>query len=285
MEHRGIVYGRSGSGAPLVLLHGLGHRRQAWDPVLESLTGSYEVIAPDLPGFGESAPLADGRGYSIDALVDALADWFEGLGIERPHLAGNSLGGAVALELAARGSASSVTALSPIGFTRGAEMLGSKLLVGGMHVATRVPRRVWDTLLDSTPVRALTTLALHGRFRDPSGGMAQLDPSVVTAGSAYTALAPEVVKYSFGAGSSVACPATVAWGEDDRVLPVRAVQRVIGAIPHARQIRLLRCGHVPMENNPAAVAEVIRGTCRSFRDALPRTVGAPLAAGTLPAAA
>src|SRR5690606_10364417 len=222
MDFRGIVYERHGSGAPLVLLHGLGHRRQAWDPVLRPLSERPEGYTLHPPGFGQS-PATDP---------------------ERPF----GIGGAVALELGARGLASSVTALSPIGFTRGAEMLGSRILVGGMHVATRVPARVWHSVIDSRPVRALTTLALHGSVRDPRGDMARLDPAVVTRGSAYTRLAPEVVRYSFDGGPVVQCPTTVAWGEDDRVLPVRAVRRVIDAIPHAWQVRLLGCGHIPMDD-------------------------------------
>ncbi|MDA2813341.1 alpha/beta hydrolase [Nocardiopsis sp. RSe5-2] len=261
MDHRGIVYERHGRGEPLVLLHGLGHRRQAWEPVVDELARRYEVFALDLPGFGESpGPAPDGP-YGIPALVDAVAAWCAAAGLPRPHLAGNSLGGAVALELGARGLASSVTALSPIGFSRGTEMLGSRLMLGGMHVATRVPAKAWRRVIDSRPVRTMTTLAVHGRLRDPYGELARLDPSVVTRGSPYTRLAPEVVRYSFTGGPVVTCPTTVAWGENDRVLPVRAVRRVLRAIPHAREVRLLGCGHVPMDNDPRTVAHTILSTC------------------------
>ncbi|MFC7743667.1 alpha/beta fold hydrolase [Nocardiopsis composta] len=136
--------------------------------MLRSLAQRHEVYTLDLPGFGQSPAPDPERPFGIAALVDTVADWCAHAGVERPHIAGNSLGGAVALELGARGLASSVTALSPIGFTRGAEMLGSRILVGGMHVATRVPARVWHSVIDSRPVRALTTLALHGSVRDPA---------------------------------------------------------------------------------------------------------------------
>jgi pimeloyl-ACP methyl ester carboxylesterase len=263
MDLGGIVYERLGRGEPLLLLHGLGHRRQAWDPVVRALAERYEVFALDLPGFGQSAAPDPDRPFDISSLVDTVQGWCETHGVRRPHVVGNSLGGAVALELGARGLASSVTALAPIGFTSGLEMLGSRLLVGGMHLATRIPSKVWGAVIDSRPVRALTTLALHGRLRAPGGGFSRLDPAVVTRGSTYTRLAPEVVRYSFGGGRGVVCPTTIAWGEDDRVLPIRALARVLAAIPHARQVRLMRCGHVPMENDPAAVVEVILRTCRT----------------------
>src|SRR5438128_535485 len=111
-----LSYTRKGSGEPLVLIHGIGHRRQAWDPVFEALAESYDVIAVDLAGFGESPAYPATASYSIDSACDNLTDNFTLWGVDRPHVVGNSLGGAIALELGARGLARSVTALSPAGF-------------------------------------------------------------------------------------------------------------------------------------------------------------------------
>jgi pimeloyl-ACP methyl ester carboxylesterase len=113
-----LAFERIGSGPPLVLLHGVGHRRQAWYPVLEHLTGKREVILVDLPGHGESDPLVlDGR-TGVRILRDELTTFFEQQGLDRPHIAGNSLGGRMALEAAVLGLARSVTAFSPAGFWR-----------------------------------------------------------------------------------------------------------------------------------------------------------------------
>ncbi len=116
--HPDLAYTRRGTpGAPpLVLLHGIGHRRQAWDPVIEELARDYDVIAPDLSGFGESPAFAGGIRYSMDNACDHLLTQFERWGVTKPHVAGNSLGGAIALELGARGLVASATALSPAGF-------------------------------------------------------------------------------------------------------------------------------------------------------------------------
>src|ERR1044072_1362086 len=111
-----IAFERRGNGSPLVLLHGIGHRWQAWEPVLDSLAAAHDVIAVDLPGFGRSPLLADGRGYDMPSAVAACADIFDDLGLDRPHVAGNSLGGVLSLELASRGLVSSATALAPAGF-------------------------------------------------------------------------------------------------------------------------------------------------------------------------
>ncbi|HEY0804882.1 MAG TPA: alpha/beta fold hydrolase, partial [Pseudonocardiaceae bacterium] len=119
-----LAYERIGSGPPLVLLHGVGHRRQAWYPVLGLLTGRREVILVDLPGHGESDPLVlDGR-TAIQILGDELTAFFAEQGLDRPHIAGNSLGGRMALEAAVLGMARSVTALSPAGFWRSQAAFG-----------------------------------------------------------------------------------------------------------------------------------------------------------------
>ncbi|GFJ91813.1 alpha/beta fold hydrolase [Phytohabitans rumicis] len=108
-----IVYERRGAGEPLVLLHGIGHHWRAWTPVLDRLAAQHDVIAIDLPGFGASPLPADGAPTSMARAVDGVAAFVADLGVGRPHVAGNSLGGAIALELAAAGLVSSATALSP----------------------------------------------------------------------------------------------------------------------------------------------------------------------------
>src|SRR5207247_2686659 len=102
-----------------VLLHGIGSSRRAWDPVIAALAERFDVIAVDLPGFGDSAPLPPGVEPRPSALAAAVAGLLDDLGITAPHIAGNSLGGWVALELAGIRPAASVTLLSPAGLWRG----------------------------------------------------------------------------------------------------------------------------------------------------------------------
>ena len=109
---------RSGIGAPLVLLHRLGSSRQAWNPVIPALAARFDVIAVDLPGFGDSNPVPAQTKPTPAALAAAVAGLLDDLGVTAPHLAGNSLGGWVALELAATRPAASLTLLSPAGLWR-----------------------------------------------------------------------------------------------------------------------------------------------------------------------
>src|SRR4249919_3399847 len=110
-----LAHARTGSGETLVLVHGTGSQRQMWDPVLERLAAQRDVIALDLPGFGESPALSEPV-VRPERYADAIAELLDELGVATAHVAGNSLGGGVALVLGARGRARSVTALSPIGF-------------------------------------------------------------------------------------------------------------------------------------------------------------------------
>src|SRR5262245_53982044 len=114
-----ITHERHGTGAPLVLVHGIGSQRRVWDPVIPALARERTVYAVDLPGFA-GQPL-DGVDPSPRGQAENLAAWFAEEGIERPHVAGNSMGGAIALELARLGVISSATAVSPAGFWIGRE--------------------------------------------------------------------------------------------------------------------------------------------------------------------
>ena len=112
----GIAYERSGTGPPLVLIHGLGATRAIWRPQLEILTRERDVIAVDMPGFGDS-PVLSGPAtpWALGAAISGLC---EELGVDRPHLAGNSLGAWVALEMAKVGDAASTCLISPAGLWR-----------------------------------------------------------------------------------------------------------------------------------------------------------------------
>ncbi|MER5838153.1 alpha/beta fold hydrolase, partial [Streptomyces sp. NPDC002130] len=107
----------SGSGPTLVLVHGIVHRRQAWDSIVDQLTPYRRVVTVDLPGHGESL-LPELGPDVMGQLIDDVSEFVKEVtpAGERAHVAGNSLGGWIALSLAARGDVASATALSPAGF-------------------------------------------------------------------------------------------------------------------------------------------------------------------------
>src|SRR4029450_10529935 len=101
------------AGAPLVLLHGIGESAVGWQPIHQALSDHYDVIAFDLPGFGRSPALPPGIAPTAAALADAIEDQLDRLGVARFHVAGESLGARVALELATRGRALSGIRIAP----------------------------------------------------------------------------------------------------------------------------------------------------------------------------
>src|SRR5690349_16154618 len=111
-----LEFSRSGTGEPLVLIHGIGDTRAAWTTVVEPLSARHEVFAVDLPGFGRSPALPTAETPDAPALARAVASWMDEQGLATAHLAGSSLGGWVSLELAGLGRARTVIGLSPAGF-------------------------------------------------------------------------------------------------------------------------------------------------------------------------
>ncbi|MER7168493.1 alpha/beta fold hydrolase [Micromonospora sp. NPDC000207] len=103
-----LAHHRCGDGPPLVLIHGLGSHWQVWRPVVADLARHRDVIALDLPGFGATPPWPPHPGPhptpgSVPHLADRVAVFLDSLGLGRVEVAGNSLGGGIALELARRG--------------------------------------------------------------------------------------------------------------------------------------------------------------------------------------
>jgi pimeloyl-ACP methyl ester carboxylesterase len=259
-----INYDRRGEGPPLVLLHGVGHHWQAWEPVIDRLLDEFDVIACDSPGFGRSAALPASIEPTIPAYVDAFEWFFAELGLERPHVAGNSMGGAIALELARGRSIRSVSAFSPAGFWTPAELRFCQLSLGALGGMPAAARPVVEAL-------ARTRAGRVALFSQTVGYPARLpaEEALATLRDAWASPALADVldafsHYRFGAPQQLRnTPVTIAWGERDRLLPYRLqAPRARAMLPWATHVTL-GAGHLPFHDDPAAVAEVIRSRARS----------------------
>jgi pimeloyl-ACP methyl ester carboxylesterase len=158
-----LAFTRSGAGAPLALLHALGLSRRAWAPVVPELARHFDVIAVDLPGFGDSEPLPAPVEPRPAAPAAAVAGLLDELGVRAPHLAGNSLGGWVALELARIRPAASLTLLAPPGLWRGRTPLYCRASLRASRWLARHATRPLSRLVSYRLGRALVLGQTHGR--------------------------------------------------------------------------------------------------------------------------
>jgi len=258
-----LAYTRAGSGPPLVLLHGVGHRRQAWDAVMDRLTPHREVIAADLPGHGESGPMATDRPVT-DVLSRALLGLLDDLGLDRPHIAGNSLGGRIALEAAGLGRAATVTALSPAGFWRSdRELAFTRGIFKAMEVLGTRLAPVAPRLARTAAGRAVlvSTIVARPSLMSPEQVVGDL-AAFLRARPAMDAILAAAPPYTGKVPGDV--PVTIGWGSRDRLTSPRQAVVAKAWLPEATFVRLPGCGHVPMTDDPALVARVLlRGSARA----------------------
>jgi pimeloyl-ACP methyl ester carboxylesterase len=239
---------RAGSGEPLVLLHPLGGELVVWQPVFDRLAAERDTIALDLPGFGGSPPLANGTAPTPQALAAAVAAFLDARGVERAHLAGNSLGGWVALELAKSGRALSVTTFSAAGLWE--RPLGPR--------ATPI-RQVGRLVLPLVPLlarrpggrRALLKGVMVRPERVPPAAATRLVRAYVTA-PGFEAANSAMRETVFSGIEEIEVPVTLAWAEHDRLV-ARPKSRPAGA----RMVTLRGCGHVPTWDAPEQATRLL----------------------------
>ena len=264
---------RTGSGAPLVLLHGLGSERGVWDPVIPALAEHFDVIAADLPGFGDSAPLPPGTQPHPAALAAAVAGLLDELSVEQsPHIAGNSLGGWVALELAAIRPVASVALLSPAGLWRGripryclTSLRASRWLC--QHAAGLLNRVVSYRL-----GRVLVLGQTHGRPARMTAAQARRAIGALGSCPGFDATLAATAD-GYQSGPPIGAPVTVAFGSRDLLL-LRRQSRHLGELPPGtRTGELPGCGHLPIADNPAAVTALITAAASRTAPAAPAARG------------
>jgi pimeloyl-ACP methyl ester carboxylesterase len=250
-----LVYDRKGSGETVVLIHGIGHRRQAWAPIFDQLAERYDVIAVDLAGFGESPRYAKGVPYNMDNACADLAANFAEWGVERPHVVGNSLGGAISLELAARGLVSSATVLSPAGFFGRFDRFQAIGTLMGLRLISQAPDFVLRLVAKTRLGRRLIGYVLYTHPERFTAEEAYGDAIALKRCRGFEGVVKAGLRYRFG--SVVDVPTTVAWGTKDRILPYKQAAAAADVLPDAKHVPLPDCGHVPMIDDPDLILELV----------------------------
>jgi pimeloyl-ACP methyl ester carboxylesterase len=252
-----MSWSRGGGGEePLVLLHGIGSTSEDFTAVRSLLEEHFDVLAPDLPGHGSSSRLS-GRA-TVSGLADALESDLDALEVGRVHVLGNSLGGRLALELAARGRALSVVAISPSGLNLPIERVYQGLVMTVSRLGMRSLRRLIEpssrsplgrafllTGLRSAPWRAseAEAAALRGGFAESEGFWSMLWWGVL-------ADLPTGLR-------RIRVPVLLAQGAAD-VIASGQTPRYLLLVPGSSFAPLWGAGHAPQSDAPDAIVLLVR---------------------------
>jgi pimeloyl-ACP methyl ester carboxylesterase len=243
---------------PLMLLHGGGASSLGWQDVIPLLSPRYAVYAPTAPGHRGGPPVTRRPAKASD-----LVDWAEGYldeqGLQSPHIAGHSMGGYIAVELARRGRASTVCAFAPGGFWASGDGLRERTLSTARRGAAmaRVVRPFIPLVLRSPAVRRtwFKAGACHGDRITRQRGIEIFDDLL---GCTVIGEIFSTDDEWIGPLNPLPCPVTIAWGEKDTIVPVadygpNAHER----LPQASFVTLPDVAHDPMMDDPGLVARTI----------------------------
>jgi len=249
---RKISYAGAGQDGDVILLvHGFGGDRNSWLFLQEPLAAKYRVYALDLPGHGTSAKdVGDG---TLGVLGDAVTGVLDALGAGRAHLVGHSMGGAVALAVAARdpGRIASLTLIAPSGF--GSEINAGYLRdFAGAQTRRELKPVVGQLFADESLVtRQLVDDLLGYKRLDGVDEALQVLLGTLLDGDAQRGDSAAALAATGGT-----VPVTAVWGRADRVIPAAQAESVPGAVRHV----IDGAGHMPQMERPAEVQAAIEET-------------------------
>jgi pimeloyl-ACP methyl ester carboxylesterase len=257
---------RAGTGTPLLLLHGIGAIWRAWSPVLPHLEPHHDVIVPTLRGHAGAPPLGSHVAPSVRALVDGIEEELDRLGLQRVHIAGNSLGGWIGIELARRGRARSLVLLSPAGAWRSPRRL--RATAYGVRFSFGALARYSSRAEAMTDRRLLRWALLAGQVAHPHRVPRESLVTYIHASGRSPVVDPLLRVLHLNPVEPLPAdrdyPVRLVWAERDRILPFKHFgSPMMECLPGAELIRLGGVGHVPMSDDPARVADLIMEVTRA----------------------
>jgi pimeloyl-ACP methyl ester carboxylesterase len=256
---------RGGSGPPLVCLHGFTDTWRTWELILPPLERHHDVLAVTLAGHA-GGPSIEGD-ISDAVLADAVERAMDEAGFERAHIVGNSLGGYLSLQLAARGRAETVVALAPAGgWAKGDDAYkGTLAYFATMQELLKTAAPQAEAILASRDGRRRATQYISTNFEHIP---AELLAHQMRGAASCDAVFP-LIDYATREGWSleaekVTCPVRVVWGTEDRLLswPSAAARFRDDWLPHADWVELEGIGHCPQLDSPLEAAQLILGFTR-----------------------
>ena len=249
---------RGGSGPPLVCLHGFLDTWRVWELVLPALERRHDVLALTLPGHAGGPPL-EGE-VTEDAVLDGVERALDDAGIGLAGLVGNSLGGYVALKLAARGRARSVVAFAPAGGRADAEEVLA--FQAGLVETAKAAAPHAEAIVSTPAGRRRATSFQTVRYEHIPAELLAHQLRGVAAAPAALALIENARRAGWSLDAErIACPVRIVWGTEDRLLPwPDAAERYRREwLPHADWVELDGVGHCPQLDVPVEAAQLALG--------------------------
>ena len=244
----------------MVCLHGFMDTWRSWELVLPALEQRHDVLALTLPGHAGGVTLEP---VSLIGLVDAVERSLDEAAIDLGHLVGNSLGGYVALQLAARGRAASVVAFAPAGgWAPGSELLSGTLAVQReLHRQAKLTAPQAGSLLSSIDGRRRATQLITNNFEHiPQALLAHQMLGVAGCRAADALIEAAATEDWSLPAQAITCPVRIVWGTADQLLPLpAAATRFRDQLPQADWVLLDDVGHCPQLDVPIEAAQLIVG--------------------------
>lgn len=257
---KNLNYQRRGYGTPLLLVHGLGGNMRSWAPIINALSCERDVIAVDLPGFGET-PLLDEE-TTIANLADTLTEFLAGHGLLGVDAVGSSLGARIVLELARRGEVvGSTIALNPEGFWQGIERHSFYASVFAAIRMIRALQPVMPEVLNSRTARTALLAPFSSRPNHLPCSFALQEMRSFAQAPAFDHMLYQLAYGEKPHGApfgSIETPLVIAWGRQDRICFPYEADRALKLFPDARLRWFNHCGHFPQWDAPEEVVQLIR---------------------------
>ena len=241
-----ISFTRRGKGAPMLLLHGYPLDRTIWEAVAAMLEDEFDLIIPDLRGFGSSGVMEADRsilGYARD-----LAELMKRLKIRKADIVGHSMGGYIALAFAREFRR----------MTNGLGLIASQVVAdtperkaGRQETARQVLEQGVGIVADSMAAKLSPNAGIQATVRTLIGQQRPLGLAVALEAMAGRPDSTDVLR-SFNS------PAVIVHGDADELIPVERAREMKALVPSAHYLELPHVGHMPMMENPAAVSEALR---------------------------
>lgn len=254
-----VVEAGEGHRTPVVLVHGFLASHLSFDDIIDELAQDFHVIAPDLPGFGDSEkPNPSRYQYGVETFAEAVADLIAAYGLGRACVLGHGIGGAVGLTLASSHAelVRRLVVVAPLCYPH---PLGLRMrlplapIVGGLVFKQLYGRRTFRNYFQDEVFSPRSAVpyqridALYDKFNTPSARE-----------SAYAVLKSMLDTRPIVARvTRVRQPTLVIWGRDDRIYPAGYALKLTREIPEAH-LELFDTGHAPHEERPSEFVPVVK---------------------------